>query len=96
MAGTFGVPYPLFLLLDMLGTATWVLVFWNLGRSLGGLSPWEALPAVGLALVGLLALGGLLSWWLVRARSRRADVRLTGSAGGGFPQEAGTSKCEAE
>lgn len=96
LAGTFGVPYPLFLLLDVLGTAAWVLVFWNLGRSLGGLSPWDALPAVGLVLVGLLALGGLLSWWLFRVRSGPADVRLTGSAGGGFPQEVGTSKCEAE
>lgn len=47
LAGTFRVPYPLFLLLDVLGTTTWVLVFWTLGRILGGFSPWDGLPVVG-------------------------------------------------
>lgn len=96
LAGTFRVPYPLFLLLDALGTTTWVVVFWTLGRTLGGLSSWDALPAVGLVLVGFLALGGLLSWWLLRVRPKTAGVRLTGSTAGGFQRKAGNPKSEAQ
>jgi len=40
LAGTFRVSYPLFVLLDVLGTTAWVLVFWILGRTLGGLPVW--------------------------------------------------------
>ncbi|HEU5393959.1 MAG TPA: DedA family protein [Candidatus Methylomirabilis sp.] len=96
LAGTFRVPYPLFFLLDLLGTTTWVLVFWSLGRTIGGLSPWDAFSTVGLGLVGFLALGGLLSWWLLRARPKAAGARLTGSTPGGCQPEAGTPKSEAQ
>ena len=35
LAGTFKVSYPVFFVLDVLGTTSWVIVFWTLGRTLG-------------------------------------------------------------
>ncbi len=88
LAGTFRVPYPLFFLLDLLGTTAWVLVFWTLGRTLGGLPAWETLPAVGLLLAGLLALLGLLGWRLLPGRAKAGEVSPTGSAPGRSQQGA--------
>ncbi len=47
----------------------WVLIFWTLGRTLGGLPAWDAPPVVGLLAAELLAVVGLFGWGLLRGRA---------------------------
>lgn len=80
LAGTFRVPYPLFFLLDALGTTAWVLVYWTVGRTLGGLPAWDALPAVGLSVVGLLVLLALFVRRLLPGCAKAGGAPPAGSA----------------
>lgn len=74
LAGTFRVPYPLFCLLDVVGTSAWVLVFWMVGRTLGGMPPWNLSPAVLAVAAVSLAVVGVAGWRIwPRRRGRQGD-----------------------
>ncbi|MBI2081130.1 MAG: DedA family protein [candidate division NC10 bacterium] len=80
LAGTFRVPYPLFFLLDVVGTSAWVLVFWMVGRTLGGMPPWDLSPGALLFAAASLTVVGVVGW--------RVWPRRRGS-GGGSPADCG-------
>jgi membrane protein DedA with SNARE-associated domain len=73
LAGTFRVPYPLFFLLDVVGTSVWVLVFWMVGRTLGGMPPWDLSPGALQFATASLAAVGVVGWRICPRRRGSSD-----------------------
>lgn len=83
LAGTFRVPYPLFFLLDVVGTSAWVLVFWMVGRALGGMPPWDLSPGALFFAAASLAVVGVVGWrvWPRRRGDRGGPATGCGDCG---------------